>query len=71
MRTITANGRAIPLGIYIKGIKKAISLPDTTFPHGLTCWWSTTGKEIREQFLESIHDRINQGIPYFQRGVTQ
>lgn len=55
-----SSGKRIPMGIYVRGVKLAIANPDMKFSEGLTSWWSTTGKEIREQFLESIHDRINQ-----------
>ncbi|MFQ5629560.1 MAG: hypothetical protein ACE5I1_12425, partial [bacterium] len=56
---IPAVGKKVPMRIYVQGIKQAIANPDKGFKHGLTCWWSCTGQEIREQFLESIHDRIN------------
>ena len=68
-RYVTVNGRAIPLGVYVRGVRSAIAQPDRTFDHGLTCWWSCTGAEIRRQFLESVHDRINQGISYSRRGL--
>ncbi len=55
-----ATGAKIPIPIYVQGIKLAIANPDREFKHGLTTWWAVTGKEIREQFLESIHDRINR-----------
>ncbi len=68
-RFITVQSKKIPLGIYIAGIKKAKANPNVVFKHGLACWWSCTGKEIMEQFLDSIQDRINQGIPYIKRGI--
>ena len=70
MRTIhiTAIGKDVNIGQYIKGVKTAIANPDMEFKHGLTCWWACTGKDIRKQFLDSIMDRINQGIPYINRG---
>ncbi len=64
-----ANGKQIPLGIYVTGIKKAISNPHAEFPYGLTTWWPTTGHEIRKQFMGSIMDRIGQGISYSKRGL--
>ena len=60
--------KAIPLGVYVEGVKTALEQPETEFKHGLTTWWPTTGKEIRRQFLQSIHERINQGVPYIDRG---
>ena len=70
MRVITlpATNQQIPIGVYVKGIRQAKSLPDQKFKHGLTCWWPCTGKEIMKQFMDGIHDRINQAIPYHQRG---
>lgn len=62
------SDRSIPLGVYVKGVKAALEQPETEFKHGLTTWWPTTGAEIRRQFLRSIHDRINQGVPYIERG---
>lgn len=70
VRTITVHGRQIPLGIYVQGVKAAIAQPDVEFKTGLSTWWSTTGAEIRRQFLKSVHDRINQGVPYIQRGIA-
>ena len=54
-----ATGDKIPLGVYVQGVKLAITNPEAEFTHGLTTWWPTSGKDIRQQFLESIHDRIN------------
>ena len=65
---IPAVEKRVPLGTYLKGVKAAIANPDVEFKHGLTCWWSCTGAEIRKQFRRGIHDRINQAIPYIERG---
>ena len=64
---IVASGKKVPLWAFIKAVKFAINHPDYQFNEGLTCWWPCTGKEIRAQFLASVHDRINQAIPYNQR----
>ena len=71
MRYITcpAINKKIPLESYIVAIKLAKANPDKEFTHGLTTWWPTLGKEIMEQFVASVHDRINQAIPYCNRGV--
>lgn len=66
--SIPAVDKRVGLGRYIQGVKMAIHNPDAEFKHGLTCWWPVTGKEIRRQFLQSVHDRINQGIPTLKRG---
>jgi len=70
MRTIhiTAIGQNVSIGQYIKAVKTAIANPDMEFKHGFTCWWSCTGKDIRTQFLDGLMDRINQSIPYIERG---
>lgn len=61
-------GRHVSLGAYIAGIRRAKANPHTTFAHGLTTWAPCTGEEIMRQFRRGMHDRINQGIPYIQRG---
>ncbi len=66
---LPATGKRIPLKAYVQGIKLAKANPTAEFKHGLTCWWPCTGKEIMRQFRRSIHDRINQNIPYHQRGL--
>lgn len=72
MRTIylPAIERHVTLRQYIDAVKLAKSNPNTEFKHGLTCWYSCKGKDIVRQFLSGIEDRINQGIPYSQRGVA-
>ena len=68
MRYITINSKSIPLKIYIAGIRKAKDNPDVVFSHGLTTWWPVKGSEVMQQFRKSVQDRINQGIPYIDRG---
>jgi hypothetical protein len=58
----------VSLGVYAAGVKLAKANPDREFKHGLTCWWPCTGREIVRQFLAGVQNRINQGIPYSQRG---
>ncbi len=73
MRTRTiylpAIDRTVLLGAYINAIKLAKANPDKIFKHGLTCWWSCTGRDIMKQFFEGINDRINQNVPYIKRGM--
>ena len=71
MRTIymPAINRSVTLGQYCKAVKLAKDNPDAEFKHGLTCWYSCKGKDIVKQFLQGVHDRINQGISYSQRGI--
>jgi len=70
MRTIylPAIERSVSLGAYLQAIRLAKSKPDATFNHGLTCWYSCTGADIMRQFRQGMHDRINQAIPYCERG---
>ena len=70
MRTIflSAIDRHISLGTYVQAIKTAKENPNKEYKYGLTCWWPCTGKEILQQFMAGVHDRINQGIPYTLRG---
>jgi len=71
MRTIylPAVEKHVSLAHYVKAVKFAKSNPNAEFKHGLTCWWPCTGAEIVEQFRRGMNDRINQGIPYSQRGM--
>lgn len=66
---VPGNGRWVPIGSYVEAIKKAKANPDAEFKHGLTCWWPCTGAEIMVQFRRGMHNRINEGIPYSQRGM--
>jgi hypothetical protein len=69
MRTIhlPAVDRRVSLVAYVAAVKKAKANPDSTFSHGLTCWWPCTGKEILQQFVAGMQDRITQAVPYLQR----
>ena len=60
----------VSLGAYVKQIRIAKAHPNAEFKHGLTCWWPCTGAEIMRQFRRGMHDRINAGIPYSQRGTS-
>lgn len=72
MRTIylPALERHVTLGAYVRAVKLAKSNPAAEFRHGLTCWWPCTGADIVRQFREGIHDRINQGVRYVDRGKS-
>lgn len=70
-RTITlpAIGKRVTLGTYVAAVKTAKAHPTRTFKTGLTTWWPTTGAEIVEQFRRGMVARINDGIPYSERGA--
>ncbi len=65
---LTAIDRTVTLSDYIKLVQLARAFPGATFKTCLTTWWPTTGAEILQQFRAGMMDRINQGIPYIQRG---
>jgi hypothetical protein len=70
LRTIRlpALGRTVSLADYNQAVRLAKAFPSAVFKTGLTTWWPTTGAEILQQFREGMTDRINQAIPYSQRG---
>lgn len=72
VRTIylPAIERRITLGQYVAVVKMAKANPDREFKCGLTTWWPTTGREIVRQFNRAVHDRVNQGVSYVERGKS-
>lgn len=66
--TLPATGRQVTLASYVRAVQKAKANPDTEFKHGLTTWWPTKGKDIVNQFIKGMHQRINERIPYSDRG---
>jgi len=68
---IPATGKWVSVGAYVKAVKLAKANQAATFKHGITCWWPVTGAEIMRQFREGMNDRINEGIPYAQRGMAR
>jgi hypothetical protein len=59
---VLANGRQIPLGKYVQGIKQAKANPSATFKHGLTGWWPVSGQEIVHEFFGMVQDLINRHL---------
>ena len=70
LRTIhlPAIDRTVSLAAYIQAVRLAKASPTSVFKTGLTTWWPTTGAEIMKQFRDGMNDRIDQAIPYSQRG---
>ena len=68
---IPAIDQWISLKAYLVAVRMAKANPDVEFKTGLTTWWPTRGSEIMQQFRRGMTDRINQAIPYNQRGVSQ
>ena len=62
--------RWVSLGAYMRAVKTAKANPDEQFKQGITCWWPCTGREIVAQFLDGVHDRINQAVPVTKRGMN-
>lgn len=68
--SLPAINKRVSLKAYVRAIKLARDNPDAEFKHGLTTWWSTTGDEIMRQFRDGMHDRINAGVRYVDRGIS-
>ena len=67
--SLPAINRSVTIGEYVHAIKLAKTNLEVEFKHGLTTWWPTTGAEIMWQFRQGVHDRINDRVPYYKRGV--
>ena len=67
---LPAINKKVPLSAYIKAVRAARGNPERTFTTGLTTWWPTTGAEIVDQFRKGMMDRINDEIPYSERGLS-
>jgi len=71
MRTISlpAIDKTVSLSAYIGAVKLAKANPEREFKQGLTTWWAVKGKDIVNQFVEGMQDRITQGKSYSERGI--
>ena len=65
---LPAINKKVPLRAYIEAIRSAKENPERTFTTGLTTWWPTTGAEIVNQFRKGMMERINDAVPYTERG---
>jgi len=65
---LPALDRRVSLRAYVAAVKMAKANPEKTFKTGLCCWWPSTGAEIMDQFRDGMMDRINEAIPYSNRG---
>jgi len=62
-RAITiAGGNRVSIPSYIRAVNMARQNPETRFERGLTQWWACTGADIFAQYIEGVHDRINQAV---------
>lgn len=69
--TLSAIGKTVTIGQYVKAVKMAKANLDAEFKYGLTCWWSCTGRDIMRQFREGLEQRISDAIPYMKRGLNK
>ena len=60
--------RWVSIKIYVRAVKMAKANPEQVFEAGISSWWPTKGREVMQQFRRGLHDRINQAVPYAQRG---
>ena len=66
---LPAVNKTVTLRAYVAAVRLAKENPGVTFDHGFTTWWPTTGADIMRQFRQGVQDRINQAIPYMERGL--
>ena len=66
---LPAIDKVVPVGAYVHAVKAAQANPERTFSTGFTTWWPTTGAEVMEQFRAGMMDRINEAVPYIERGL--
>ncbi len=62
--------RWVTVGQYVQAVKMAKANPDATFKKTLTDWLPGTGRQIMQEFMRGVMDRINQGVPYSKRGIA-
>lgn len=63
------NGRQVGLGAYVAAWRAVNAAPDgQEYSHGLTGCWSVTALEIRAEYAEGLHDRINGHVTWYGRG---
>ena len=65
---LAAHQKYVALGKYIAFVKCAIADPDARFQYTLTQWWGGFGREIRKEFRDGMHDRINQHLSWYNKG---
>ena len=70
---LSATGKRITLRAYVESWKRAKRIakdnPKAEVVHGLNGWWPITVTELLREYRQAMHDRINQGIPYCERGL--
>lgn len=64
------DGKRVPVGEYVKGVRRAIANPGATFSRSLTGVFPATGEEIRQQFGQMVTDHCNRGLVIADRCQT-
>lgn len=65
----TASG-TVTIGQYVQAWRTVKAAPEgQEFKSSLNGWWPATREEILREFSEGVQDRINQHVPYMQRGI--
>jgi len=57
---IRSATREITLKEFMNGWRNCKRYPQAVFKHGLTGFLPKTGTEIRREYLEKLHERINE-----------
>jgi hypothetical protein len=70
--TIGTAAGTVTIAGYVAAWKRVVSAssnPDVTFKQSLTyAFGCFTGRQIRREFLDGVNDRINQHLPWYNRG---
>lgn len=71
IRTVTlGSGRSVTLGAYVRAWRRVIAAdPDTPVSEDLRGWGRSTAGVARRQFLQGMHERISEAVPYRERGT--
>lgn len=66
---ILGGGKRIGLGDYVRTLRRVFSAdPSIQYPYSLRGWAPADGATIAREFLDGVHDRINQRLPGFGEG---
>jgi hypothetical protein len=60
MIKVSTPTRVISIKMYLNGWRNAKKHPRDEFKHSLRGFMPATGEEIRKQYLEMLHERINE-----------
>ncbi len=63
------SGKKVGLGAYVNAVKVAKAEPNVYFKDGFD-GWGQYGYQVVASFWRGVEDRINQAVPYMQRGIS-